>query len=232
MAVYESSLLGDEKPVERDAGFKRILDVMVDPAVEMCAAASEEKQRLRPQWDKHIFVLNCLTYLQSALESFSFTAHKQRDIQAVIEERVKMLTEDHFGNIVKDTALNDAAAACNNRSKDEPLSYITATQPTQLLVSLHKFSLWLSGDEVVQSPRLALLTHQRLHSQIHHAALARLAKTYERLCEEVKKPENKYEAASTLLGSERPFGQAHLLWQIFGLQDGEIEEPMGLDTSA
>ena len=115
------------------------------------------------------------------------------------------------------------------RCVQEPLSHIPATQPTQLLASLHKFSVWLSGLEVVQSPRLARLTHQHLHSRIHHAALVRLAKTYERLCEEVKKPENKYEAASTLLGSERPFGQVHLLWQIFGLQEGV--EVLGLDTS-
>ena len=44
------------------------------------------------------------------------------------------------------------------------------------------------------------------------------------VCEEVKKPENKYEAASTLLGSERPFGQVHLLWQIFGLEEEEVVE--------
>ena len=44
------------------------------------------------------------------------------------------------------------------------------------------------------------------------------------ICEEVKKPGNKYEAASTLLGSERPFGQIHLLWQIFGLEEeGGVE---------
>jgi conserved oligomeric Golgi complex subunit 6 len=43
------------------------------------------------------------------------------------------------------------------------------------------------------------------------------------ICEKVKKPENKYEAASTLLGSERPFGQVHLLWQIFGLEEEEVE---------
>ena len=43
------------------------------------------------------------------------------------------------------------------------------------------------------------------------------------ICEEVKKPENKYEAASTLLGSERPFGQVHLLWQIFGLEEEGVE---------
>ena len=64
MTVYESSLLGDEDPAERNAGFKRILDVMVQPAIEMCSAASEEKQRLRVRWDKHVFVLNCLTYMQ------------------------------------------------------------------------------------------------------------------------------------------------------------------------
>lgn len=106
----------------------------------------------------------------------------------------------------------------------EPLSRMEATQPPQLLSALHTFSLWLSGLEVVQSPRLVRLTHPRLHSQIHHVALTRLAKMYERLCDEVKKPENKYEAASTLLGSERPFGQIHLLWQIFGMQDEEEDE--------
>jgi hypothetical protein len=73
--------------------------------------------------------------------------------------------------------------------------------------------------EVVHSPRLSRLVVQQLHVRIHHAALERLAKSYQQLCEEVKKPSNKYEAASTLLGSERPFGQVRLLWQIFGLQD-------------
>lgn len=59
---------------------------------------------------------------------------------------------------------------------------------------------------------------------IHHAALARLAKTYRTICEEVKKPQNRYEAAATLLGSERPFGQVHLLWQVFGLTEEDDEE--------
>ena len=64
---------------------------------------------------------------------------------------------------------------------------------------------------------------QSLHSRIHQAALKRLAETYERICDEVKKAENKYEAAATLLGSERPFGQVRLLWQIFGLQEEAAE---------
>ena len=114
MAVYDSSLLGDENPTERDAGFKRIADIMVDPAVEMCSAAGEEKQRLRPRWDKMVFMLNCLTYLQvcilrvfclflcadgtllqSILEQFTFTAEKCRELQAIIDERVKALSDEH-----------------------------------------------------------------------------------------------------------------------------------------
>lgn len=116
MAVYDSSLLGDENPTERDAGFKRIADIMVDPAAEMCSAAGEEKQRLRPRWDKMIFMLNCLTYLQvcalrvlsfllflyadgtllqSVLEQFTFTAEKCGELQGIIDERVKALSDEH-----------------------------------------------------------------------------------------------------------------------------------------
>lgn len=103
--------------------------------------------------------------------------------------------------------------------EQEPLSRIPAAEPVVLQRALRRFSEWLSGLEVVQSPRLSQLTVQSLHTRVHRAALQRLASTYERLCEEVKKAENKYEAGSTLLGSERPFGQVRLLWQIFGLEE-------------
>ena len=89
--------------------------------------------------------------------------------------------------------------------------------------SLHVFSTWLSSLEVVQSSRLAQLTVQKLQSKIHHDALVRLAMTYQMICEDVKKPENKYEAASTSLGSER-LDQVHWLWRIFGLEEEEVVE--------
>ncbi len=64
MNVYQSSLIGNEADEEEKAGFERIADVMIDPAVETCVKAGKEKQRLRPSWDQPIFVLNCLTHLQ------------------------------------------------------------------------------------------------------------------------------------------------------------------------
>ena len=118
MSVYASSHLGDEDESESAAGFQRILDIMVDPAIEMCTSASEKKERVRPRWDRAIFVLNCLSYLQvcisllsivdagndlyffggvrkSVLEPFSFTLEKQKMVQSVIDARVKLLTDEH-----------------------------------------------------------------------------------------------------------------------------------------
>ncbi len=64
MQVYQSSLLGDEEEDEISAGFNQILDIMVDPVVQMCITNSEEKVKLRPRWDGQVFILNCLCYLQ------------------------------------------------------------------------------------------------------------------------------------------------------------------------
>ncbi|KAJ7356948.1 oligomeric complex COG6, partial [Mycena albidolilacea] len=217
MNVYESSLVGDEDTAEKTAGFQRILDVGVDPAIEFCTSNSEEKKRLRPRWDREVYVLNCLSYLQSVLEPFPFTAQKLQTLQDVIDAKVVLLTEEHYKNIMADSGIHLIAETCVNHGS-EPMSRIPATLPAQLQTALRNFSLWLSGLEVVQSPRLSQLTAQRLHIKIHQAALERLARSYQLICEQVKKPENKYEAASTLLGSERPFGQVNLLWQIFGLE--------------
>jgi len=111
MSVYQSSLLGGEDKDEINAGFNQVLDIMVDPAVLMCIANSEHKQKARPRWDGSVFVLNCLCYLQvgkqvyyslliltvsqSVLSTFDFTIKKQSDIQKTIEDRVTILTNEH-----------------------------------------------------------------------------------------------------------------------------------------
>lgn len=91
LLVYESSLgddislydenrtpgkKEDEAARRREAaaeGCRSILDKMVDPAVEMCVVASETKQRLVPAWDREVFIVNVMTYLQvGCLFSVSF----------------------------------------------------------------------------------------------------------------------------------------------------------------
>ena len=64
MVVYQSSLPEDEDAETQAAGFRDIIDKMVDPAVEMCMISSEGKAHLRPGWDRSVFILNTLAYLQ------------------------------------------------------------------------------------------------------------------------------------------------------------------------
>ncbi|TRM61353.1 oligomeric Golgi complex subunit 6 [Schizophyllum amplum] len=220
MTVYQSSLAGDED--EQDERLiTDILDALLDPAVDMCLKASEDKRALRPQWDREVFVLNCLTYLEGVLEPFSFTSKKAEALQGIIREHIDALTDEHYHDIMVDAGLYEAAHTCENPPTDEPLSRIPSTRPSDLQAALHSFALWLSGLEVVESSRLAQLAGQRMASEVHRAALRRMARAYQSLCAAVRRPENRYEAASTLLGGERPFGQVHLLWQIFGFEEDE-----------
>ncbi|PPQ75479.1 hypothetical protein CVT24_013413 [Panaeolus cyanescens] len=240
MAVYQSSLLGDEDEEQLTSGFQKVLDIMIDPLVQVCISSSEEKANLRPRWDDGVYVLNCLCYVESLLSPFEFTIKKREEVQALVDQRVSALIDEHVRScsaiqmsipntlnfyqsqsILRDAGLHQIAETCKYHKSDEPLARIPSTQPQQLQYALRQFSTWLSGLEVVHSPRLAQLTVQKLHSRIHQQALARLAKTYRLICEEVRKKENKYEAGETLLGGERPFGQVHLLWQIFGLVEDD-----------
>ena len=79
--MYESSI-GDETSFRNSSsgktdvidqnelaaeGCRDILDRMVDPAIEMCVVSSEGKQRLRPTWDREVFIINAMSYLQVRL---------------------------------------------------------------------------------------------------------------------------------------------------------------------
>lgn len=95
MVVYDSSLLGDENEEELQAGFRDILDKMVDPALEMCLTGANDKKRQRPAWDMAVFVLNTLAYLQSVLEPFTFTVEKRGFVQGLVDAKVLQLIEEH-----------------------------------------------------------------------------------------------------------------------------------------
>ena len=96
-------------------------------------------------------------------------------------------------------------------------------QPSHLSTSLEHFSTYLSNPDLIlilQSTRLSHLTDPSISHLVHKNAIKRLAKTYERICEEVRDVRNKYEAGNTLLGRQRPFGNMSALRQILGLEEG------------
>ena len=172
MQVYDSSLLseGSSDSSEASTGFQRILDIMVDPAVTTCAAAAEEKGRLRPRWDRAVFVLNCLGYLdvrdvhvsflmyscpfvgvKNVLEPFAFTEEKRKEVRDNIEERVRLLEDDHvsfvsllrsgglrlssetqYESLLKDASLSDAIRTLE--TKDPAVSPLLCHPPLDMML--------------------------------------------------------------------------------------------------
>ncbi|KAJ2923760.1 hypothetical protein H1R20_g13342, partial [Candolleomyces eurysporus] len=205
MNVYQSSVLEDDEVAAQDNGgdsagdkssdhdgvtppFQKILDLAVDPIIESAVMKSEEKKKLRPRWDARVYVVNCLTYVQSVLEPFvAFTRKKQEGIQRVLEQRVREIVDEHFTNLLEEAGLLEVYVTCKNPPTDEPLSHLPPTSPAALLTSLQTFSSWLSTPTLLHSPRLSHLTLQKLHDQIHREALKRIVKAYEKICEEVGK---------------------------------------------
>ncbi|VDB94980.1 unnamed protein product [Peniophora sp. CBMAI 1063] len=208
----------------------RVLDTMLDPALHWVYGASEEKEEKERRrgrgWDRRVFVVNGLTYIMSVLEPYAFAKQKATIVEGLIEERVAELIEEHYENLLQDTGLAPAIHTLDTKQPTDILSRLPATTPASLSTSLHAFSSWLSdpSQETLHSHRLSHLTAPSLHNRIHRAALLRLGRAYERLCVEVRREGNRYEAANTVLGSERPFGSVGALWQIFGIEEGEEEE--------
>ncbi|TDL27340.1 oligomeric complex COG6 [Rickenella mellea] len=219
MSVYQSALIGDENETDRREGFRSILDTMVDNAIEMCINSSDARVIQNPEWDKEVFMLNCVTHLQNVVKSHSFADYKTEALQNDLDLREAEIVVGHYHRVLRDAGLDKCVAVCEAKRPDEPISRVGAMQPTNLEAALRNFATWLSSPDVVQPQRLSRLLDQRLGSRIHRAALRRLANSYELICSEVRKPENKYEAANTTLGSQRPFGQMTALRQVLGIEE-------------
>ena len=118
MSVYESTLISNDDPhVEED--FARILDAAVDPPLEMCRRMADLRKGEGGDWEKAVFLANCVGYLevslalkmihasttltdttnasshQHVLESYSFTTSRVHALQDQMDRHVKLLADEH-----------------------------------------------------------------------------------------------------------------------------------------
>lgn len=68
MQVYDSALLENDTPEQRAEGFKAVLDGNIQPMLEMCTNMGSMMKPDKGQdamiWDRAIFMINCLLYLE------------------------------------------------------------------------------------------------------------------------------------------------------------------------
>ncbi|CDZ97324.1 casein kinase i [Phaffia rhodozyma] len=216
MSVYESNLLdvlpeqsslSKENGVDEDeTDFERILDAAVDPPLEMCKRMADRRTPAPGQtdrdveWDKAVFLINCVGYLEHVLESFSFTTARVKLLQNQMERHIKYLTDEHFEKCLEDSGLSGVYKALKGKDEETALSRLPAATPSAVQTSLQTFQTYLQTLDVLSCARLALLSSTQLGSEIHKEALGRLADAYSAIWDAVmNKEKNRYEFPVSLL---------------------------------
>ncbi|BEI79779.1 hypothetical protein CcaverHIS002_0103080 [Cutaneotrichosporon cavernicola] len=198
ITVYDTSLVD---AAERETDFAKLLDAAVDPAVEMCERMADLRKAsgTNGAWDKDVFLVNCLEYLEHTLEPYQFTAPRVQGLQLQIETHVESMTFEHHGKLLEQCGLATVMRAIHSRPPDTPLSRLPGATATELTAALTKFSSFLTSHDPLTSPRLALLTNPRTAEVIHRTALRRIAEAYAEVCDRVLDKKEGYEFAETLL---------------------------------
>lgn len=95
---------GPQAEREREEEFSRILDAAVDPLLEMVRRMADLRVSRGAraedggmQWDKAVFLVNCIGYLEHVLETFSFTTARVASLHLMLDRYVKFVANAHVG---------------------------------------------------------------------------------------------------------------------------------------
>lgn len=91
--VYDTSLV-DPADRSNSSTFAVLLGKAIDPSVEMCERMAELRKGAT-DWDKDIFLINCLGYLQQTLTNVPFTTERAADLDKKIQRHVESMTYEH-----------------------------------------------------------------------------------------------------------------------------------------
>ncbi|OCF45140.1 hypothetical protein I317_00942 [Kwoniella heveanensis CBS 569] len=246
LSVYSTSLI-DPAERESDADLARLLEKAVDPCVEMCERMAELRKGSTSssgggagtssgagagasgagagEWEKDVFMVNCLGYLQHTLEAYEFTSRRVALLEEKIRLHVEGMTFEHHGKLLDQCGLAPIMRTIRTRPSDgTPLSRLPSTSPKALTAALSTFSTWLSTIDPSSSPRLALLSSPGMSLVIHRKALRKIYEAYGEVCERVLDAKEGYEFGETMLRRGREeVGVA--LGVDFDLENGNENDP-------
>lgn len=187
-SLSESDLFGDLLPLkdldssDESTDFSRVIQRLVTPMLALCSRMSNDIVQKRPrgkkeheaEWEKEVFMINCLGYVQSILEPYEFAARSVRQVEADLETRIAILIDAHYKSLSQESGISRVGE--------------TAAEVGKMFEA---FEAFLSSPLLLGPPRLGLLSAPARRSAVHANALARVADDYEAL---VKREQNSSKA--------------------------------------
>ncbi|KAH9820146.1 oligomeric Golgi complex subunit 6 [Melampsora americana] len=110
------SIYNDNSAEEMDVNsFDRVLELTIGPALELITKMAALRVS---NWDQSIFWINCLEFMISTLTPFKFTEEKKEELEVELKKHLKILTEEHFDQLLKSSGLQPIIQALDTKEED------------------------------------------------------------------------------------------------------------------
>ncbi|KAF9169273.1 Golgi transport complex subunit 6, partial [Mortierella sp. AD010] len=187
----------DTSFVQADEGnqdFAPILGAMVDPLFQMCEIAVTNQSA----FNRAIFMVNCLHYVQSALV-YPFTTHKVDDLEKQIQGYVEIVVDEQHMVLLKQSGIAPIIQAMETKDDRTPLSQVPNMDAASISTVLSRLDDFLGSVNLDLTAWLSKIVSSRLAKNISTQNVKMFVDTYRRLCKAIEDPKNQYEFPATIL---------------------------------
>ncbi|KAF9200581.1 Golgi transport complex subunit 6 [Haplosporangium sp. Z 27] len=187
----------DTSFVQADEGnqdFAPILGAIIDPLFQMCEIAVASQNT----FNRAIFMMNCLHYVQSALV-YPFTTQKVEDLEKQIQGYVEIVVDEQHMVLLKQSGIAPLIQAMETKDDKTPLSKVPNMDATSISTVLSRLDHFLGSVNLDLTAWLSKIVSSRLAKNISTQNVKMFVDAYRRLCSAIEDPKNQYEFPATIL---------------------------------
>jgi len=191
IVIFNSSLVPIE---ERETEFSSILSAVIDPLLQACTLSAI---RLSLS-DMAVYMINCISTIQSFLEPYDFAASRVEILSAHIKAHMDTLVQEQASIILINCGLTHKITMIQNKPPDEPLSKTPYMDPQSIAETMRSFERLLLDPGVMLMPQCDRLLIGKLRSYARSSVSQMIYESYLFLYNSIHNPENQYEEPASL----------------------------------
>jgi len=163
---------------EREADFLPVLSAAFDPLLNHC----QQVASMMDAADGQVFLMNCVSAMQTPLEKHEFTKQRQDMYLAFLQDQAQRFVEGQAKAVLSKVGLSERLKALRDKPADVPLSGVPELHPVSLAATLRTFynSLFTLGG-ALSLPLLERIEDVSLRHQIRGQIAKLIASSYEEL---------------------------------------------------
>jgi len=134
MKTFESSSLMD--PSRREEQFVGVLTAVIDPLLHVCTLSSTH---IKHPAHVAVYLINCLSLIQSSLSKYDFTASRVEMLAANIEAHMDTLIQEEMSTLLIRCKLAGKIQILQNTKPGEVLSKVSGMDVASLTEAMRSF---------------------------------------------------------------------------------------------